>query len=146
MARSKLHPLERYAFSWELPVRTTDLNHANHLSAAALTGIFDEVFARFIASLNLGHPGLGADHLAPIHADAQVNYLGEGRLHDVLTIEVAVGSRFSKGFRVHYRVSHGERPIALAEIGMVCFDYARQAAAPLPPVFLEALNQLVTPS
>ena len=140
MPRVILSPLDNYQFSVLLPVRTTDLNRADHLSAYALVGMLDEAYARFIRHLDLGHPGLGAPHVSSINAELQVNYLGEGRLHDELKLEVGVGELTQKSFRLHYRVTTLDRPIALAEIGVVCFDYVAKKPVPLPQVFLDALS------
>ena len=142
MPRAILKPLDAYEFSWRLAVRTTDLNHADHLSAYALVGMLDEAYARFIRHLDLGLPGLGAPHVSSINADLQVNYLGEGKLHDELCIEVAVRDISTKSFRAHYRLSAGVRPIALAEVGVVCFDYVAKSPAPLPKAFLKAISVL----
>ena len=142
MPRATLSPLETYEFSWSLPVRTTDLNHADHLSARALVGMLDEVYTRFMRHLDLGQPGLGAARLSSINADLQVNYLGEGKLHDDLCIEVGIRDISTRSFRAHYRVNAGERAIAIAEIGVVCFDYVDKKSAPLPEVFMDAVSRL----
>ena len=141
MPRVKLKPLESYGFSISLPVRTTDLNSADHLAAYALVGMLDEAYARFVRQLELEKPGFGADNLGSINADLQVNYQGEGKLHDELCIEVGLCDVGGKSFRVHYRVTAGKRPIALAEIGVVCFDYRDKKPAPLPKVFLDAISK-----
>lgn len=142
MPRVQLTPLSAYPFSFELPVRVTDLNHADHLAAYALVGMLDEAWVRFLAHLKLGEPGLGEPGLGSINAELVVNYLGEGKLHDGLTIAVGVREISSKSFRLHFLVSRDEQKIALAEIGVVCFDYVAKKAAPLPAVFLSALNNL----
>ena len=139
MPRVKLEPLNHYGFSMTLPARTTDLNSADHLAAYALVGMLDEVYARFIRQLKLEKPGFGAEHLSSINADLQVNYQGEGKLHDELLFELGLQDVGGKSFRVHYRVTAAGRPIALAEIGVVCFNYQEKKPAPLPEVFLKAI-------
>ena len=141
MPRVKLEPIDRYGFSITLPVRTTDLNSADHLAAYALVGMLDEAYARFVRQLNLEKPGFGADNLGSINADLQVNYQGEGKLHDELLIELGLCEVGGKSFRVHYRVTSGEKSIALAEIGVVCFDYQEKKPALLPKVFLDAVSK-----
>ncbi len=141
MPRVKLEPLDSYKFSISLPVRTTDVNSADHLAAYALVGMLDEAFARFIRQLNLAKPGFGADNLGSINADLQVNYLGEGKLHDDLLIELALSDLGGKSFRVHYRVTCGDKAVALAEIGVVCFDYREKTPALLPDTFLKVASK-----
>ncbi|MEC9465589.1 MAG: thioesterase family protein [Myxococcota bacterium] len=143
MPRTKLIPLDTYDFSEVLPVRVTDLNRADHLSAYALVGMLDEVYARFVVSLDLGESGLGAPHVGSINAELQVNYLGEGKLHDALLVELAIRDLGSKSFRVHYRVGCGERPIALAEVGVVCFDYSAKKPTQLPEAFVRKIGGAV---
>ena len=143
MPRLKLEPIERYRFSITLPVRTTDLNSADHLAAYALVGMLDEAYARFVRQLKLEKPGFGADNLGSINADLQVNYQGEGKLHDELLIELGLSDVSEKSFRVHYRVTSGEKAIALAEIGVVCFNYHEKKSAPLPEVFLDAISNFL---
>ena len=140
MPRVKLTPLDRYDFTWRLSVRTPDLNRANHMSAYALVGILDEAYARFIDHLDLGQPGLGARNVSSINGDLQIVYLGEGQLHDELDIELGV-REVSRRSRVHYRIQVADKPIALAEIGAVCFDYVAKKAVALPKVFLDALDR-----
>mgnify|MGYP000296153190 CR=1 FL=1 len=142
MARVKLTPLDTYPFSVRLIVRSTDLNRADHLSAYALVGMLDAAYAQFIRELDLGQPGLGAPNLSSINADLQVNYLGEGKLHDELVVEMATLDLTEKSFRIHYRLTCDDRPIALAEIGVVCFDYGAKKPAPLPQVFVDAIARL----
>lgn len=140
MPRVQLLPLDQYLFSWRLPVRTTDLNRADHLSAYALVGMLDEAYARFLGSLKLGDSDLGSADIGSINADLQVSYLGEGKLHDMLTIDVGIDEISNRSFRVHYRVTTDRKTIALAQIGVVCFDYRLKKTAPLPHRFLDALN------
>ena len=140
MPRMKLHPLETYRFSTRLSVRVTDLNRADHLSAYALVGMLDEAYAQFVIDLSLGGAGFGAPNVSSINAELQVNYQGEGKLHDELTIDMGVGEIGGKGFRLHYRVTCGERAIALAEVGVVCFDYVVKKPIAVPVEFIEALR------
>ena len=141
MPRVKLESLESYGFSMVLPVRTTDVNSADHLAAYALVGMLDEAYARFIRQLDLEKPGFGADNLGSINADLQVNYQGEGKLHDELLIELGLRDLGGKSFRVHYRVTCGDKAVALAEIGVVCFDYREKRPALLPEIFLNAASK-----
>ena len=83
-----------------------------------------------------------AEHLSSINADLQVNYQGEGKLHDELLFELGLQDVGGKSFRVHYRVTAAGRPIALAEIGVVCFNYQEKKPAPLPEVSFQSDCQL----
>ena len=66
MPRVVLKPLDDYLFTWQMPIRTTDMNYANHLSACALVGMLDEAYTRFLESLGLGEMGFG-EHIVNQH-------------------------------------------------------------------------------
>jgi len=102
--------------------------------------MLDEAYAQFVIDLSLGGAGFGAPNVSSINAELQVNYQGEGKLHDELTIDMGVGEIGGKGFRLHYRVTCGERAIALAEVGVVCFDYVVKKPIAVPVEFIEALR------
>ena len=106
--------------------------------------MLDEAYARFLDHLKLDLAGLslGAPNVSSINADLQVAYLGEGKLHDELTIEVGVRDISNKSFRVHYRVSGANKPVALAQIGVVCFDYVAHKTVPLPQTFRDAVARV----
>tara|TARA_B100001093_G_scaffold360079_1_gene344789 strand:+ start:308 stop:742 length:435 start_codon:yes stop_codon:yes gene_type:complete len=140
MPRVILKPLDTYQFTWRMPVRTTDMNYANHLSACALVGMLDEAYTRFLRSLKLGHMGFGLPNVCSINGDLQVNYLSEGQLHDELTMEIAIAEIKLKSFRVFHRIKTGDRIVALAEVGAVCFDYQTKKTTALPQAFIDAVS------
>ncbi|MGC6417359.1 MAG: acyl-CoA thioesterase [Bradymonadia bacterium] len=139
MPRVVLKPLDDYLFTWQMPIRTTDMNYANHLSACALVGMLDEAYTRFLESLGLGEMGFGEPNICSINGDLQVNYLSEGHLHEMLSMEIGIGEISRKSFRVFHRVTAKDRVIALAEVGAVCFDYKSKRSAELPEAFIKAV-------
>ena len=144
MPRVKLSPLKHYDFTWRLPVRTSDLNYADHLAAYALVAMLDEVYVRFLKHIGVTPTDLGAPGVSTIHADLQVNYLGEGKMHDELDVELAIRELKEKSMRVFYRFSTEGRPVALAEVGIVCFDYQKRPAT-FPAAFTAAIVQSQSP-
>lgn len=66
--------------------------------------------------------------------DAAVIYQGEAFAGDRLVIEVASDEPSRSGFRFFYRVTRSGdgKEIALAESGMVCFDYKEGKIKKLP--------------
>jgi acyl-CoA thioester hydrolase len=69
-----------------------------------------------------------------IIADTAVVYQREAFAGDVLRFEVAGGEQTRRGFRLFFRVTRpqDDKPIALVENGMVCFDYQTRSTKPLP--------------
>lgn len=133
MPRLDLRPREPYPFHCELVVRTTDLNYGGHLGNDRLLALVHEARVAFLAlhgwtELDCGGAGL-------IMGDAAICYRAEAFAGDRLRLEVAAVEPGRLGFRLATRVT---RPadgieVALAETGMVCFDYARRRPVPLPP-------------
>jgi len=132
MPRIKLKPLEIYPFSLELDVRITDLNYGGHLGNDRLLSMVHEARVAFLAEHGLSELDCGGVSL--IMGDAALVFQGEAYAGDVLRFEVAAGEASRSGFRLFYRItrpSDGSR-IALAETGMVCFDYQARKICPLP--------------
>jgi acyl-CoA thioesterase FadM len=132
MPRVKLKALDSYPFSIELEVRITDLNYGGHLGNDRLLSLVHEARAAFLSGHGLSELDCGGVSLTM--GDAALVYQGEAYAGDALRFEVAAGEAGRSGFRIFYRVT---RPadgsaIALAETGMVCFDYRARKICPLP--------------
>ena len=132
MPRIKLKPLEIYPFAIELDVRITDLNYGGHLGNDRLLSLVHEARSAFLAHHGLSELDCGGVSL--IMGDAALVFLGEAYAGDVLRFEVAAGEASRSGFRLFYRITRPSdgSPIALAETGMVCFDYQARKICPLP--------------
>jgi len=132
MPRIKLKPLEIYPFAIELDVRITDLNYGGHLGNDRLLSLVHEARVAFLAEHGLSELDCGGVSL--IMGDAALVFQGEAYAGDVLRLEVAAGEASRSGFRLFYRMTRPSdgSPIALAETGMVCFDYQARKICPLP--------------
>jgi acyl-CoA thioesterase FadM len=132
MPRIKLKPLEIYPFAIELDVRITDLNYGGHLGNDRLLSLVHEARVAFLAEHGLSELDCGGVSL--IMGDAALVFQGEAYAGDVLRLEVAAGEASRSGFRLFYRITRPSdgSPIALAETGMVCFDYQARKICPLP--------------
>ena len=132
MPRIKLKSLDIYPFSIELDVRITDLNYGGHLGNDRLLSLVHEARSAFLAHHGLSELDCGGVSL--IMGDAALVFLGEAYAGDVLRFEVAAGEASRSGFRLFYRITRPSdgSPIALAETGMVCFDYQARKICPLP--------------
>jgi acyl-CoA thioesterase FadM len=132
MPRLKLDPLDRYPFSCELTVRTTDLNYGGHLGNDRLLSLVHEARVAFLARHGLSELDFAGVSL--ILADAAIVYQAEAYAGDRLRFEVAAGEPSRTGFRIFYRVTRAEDGlgVALVENGMACFDYGKRKVAALP--------------
>jgi acyl-CoA thioesterase FadM len=134
MPRIRLKPLDRYPFNTNITVRITDLNYGGHLGNDSLLSIVHEARVAFLASHDLIEIDCGGVSLTM--GDAALLYQGEAYAGDDLKIEVAAGEPSESGFRLFYRLTRSSdaKEIALAETGMVCFDYKAKKVMPLPKV------------
>ena len=140
MPRIRLKTLKDYPFHIDLRVRVTDLNYGGHLGNDRLLSLVHEARVAFLAEHGLSELDCGGVSLTM--GDAALVYQGEAYAGDVLRFEVAAGEASRSGFRIFYRISRpsDNSPIALAETGMVCFDYQARKICPLP----EAVRRVCT--
>ena len=132
MPRIKLIARDSYPFQIEMPVRVTDLNYGGHLGNDRLVSLIQEARVAFLAGFGFSEIDCGGVSL--ILGDTAIVYKGEAFAGDRLRFEVAAGEPGTSGFRLFYRISRGPEntPIAMAETGMVCFDYQKRRIQPLP--------------
>jgi acyl-CoA thioester hydrolase len=132
MPRVQLEPRARYPFAWEITVRTTDLNYGGHLGNDRVLSLVHEARVAFLASHGWTELDCGGASL--IMADAALVYRAEAFAGDVLRIDVAACEPGRTGFRLAYRLTRvaDGAVIALAETGLVAFDYERRRVARLP--------------
>lgn len=132
MPRVEIRPLVQYPFATELRVRITDLNYGGHLGNDRLLALIHEARVAFLAAHGWSEMDCGGASL--IMSDAVISFLGQAYAGDRLRFEVAMGEPTRCGFRLFYRVTRAtdDARIALAETGMVCFDYRAGKVRPLP--------------
>lgn len=134
MPRIRLKPLDFYPFCTKIIVRVTDLNYGGHLGNDSLLSLVHEARVAFLASHAFSEVDCGGVSLTM--GDAAIVYQGEAYAGDELSIEVAAGEPSRSGFRLFYRLTRSKdgQKIALAETGMVCFDYTLKKIMPLPKI------------
>lgn len=132
MPRIQLKPLDEYPFHTDIAVRTTDLNYGGHLGNDKLLSLIHEARVAFLAHHGFSELDCGGAPL--IMGDVVINYKGEALAGELLRFEVAAGEPGRSGFRLFYRITRPKdgQAIALAENGMVFFDYESRKIRPLP--------------
>ena len=142
MPRIKLTPCPSYPFRFSITVRTTDLNYGGHLGNDKVLALIHEARTAFLASHDMTELECGGVSL--IMGDAAVVYKKEAFAGEQLDIAVAAGEPGRSGFRLFYRITRpsDRAQIALAETGMVTYDYKAQKIVRLP----EELRALCTVS
>ncbi len=135
MARVNINLPQRFIFSMEIPLRTSDINYGGHLGHDSVLSLTQEARAAMLAKYgfteeNIDGPGL-------IIADAALEYKSEAFYGDVLVIDVAVGDWGRKGCDIYYRITNKAtgREVARAKTGIVFFDYRTRKPALVPERF-----------
>jgi acyl-CoA thioesterase FadM len=142
--RIKLQEQPFYEFYYEVTVQVRDINYGGHLGNDALVGLIHEARFNLLHRLGLSEKNLGDGQTGIIMADLAVNFKGEGFLLDTLCIESHIGEMSEmtlRGFRVFHRVSKDDLLLALAETGIVAFNYRDRKVASIPDAFLQALDE-----
>ena len=143
MARIKLAPLDHYQSVYETAVEVTDLNYGNHLGNDALVGIIHRARVHFLHWLGASENNLGDGKTGILLGDLIVNYKGESFLFDKLGVESSIGKVRSKGFRMFHRITVAQgKLIALAETGIVAFNYHERKVARIPESFVSKISDL----
>ncbi len=143
MPRIKLDPLDRYQHTYETSIEVTDLNYGNHMGNDALVGIIHRARVHFLYQLGASENNLGDGKTGILMTDLIVNYKGEGMLFDRIIVASSIGEVRPKGFRIFYKISIvNKRIIALAETGIVGFDYKKRKVAKIPESFVSKISDL----
>ena len=143
MARIKLIPLDHYQHVYETAVEVTDLNYGNHLGNDALVGIIHRARVHFLHWLGASENNLGDGKTGILLGDLIVNYKGESFLFDKLGVESSIGEVRSKGFRMFHRITAAQgKLIALAETGIIAFNYHERKVARIPESFVSKISDL----
>ncbi len=139
MPRVKLQPQPKYEFHYEVTLQVRDINYGGHLGNDALVGLLHEARINLLHSLGLSEMNLGDGQTGIIMADLVVNFLEEGFMLDRLDIDSHIGEMTQRSFRIFHRVTRGDKILALAETGLVSFNYAERKTARIPKSFRQVM-------
>ena len=136
MSRIKIERPHAWDFSTDIPVRITDINYGNHVGNDAMVGILHEARMRWLRQL--GHTSeLIAPPVGLIMVDLAIRFKHEAVHGDILTVQLALKDRTSRGFTLVYEISKAEgREVARAQSGFVFFDYTLKQLADSPVEFI----------
>ncbi len=140
MPRTRLEELPFYAFSCTITLQPRDINYGGHLGNDSLVSLIGTARARMLHSVGLSEGDLGDGKTGMIMADLTVNFRAEAFMFDELRVDTHVGEMTKTGFRIFHRVKKGDDVIALAETGMVAFDYANRRIGRVTESFTKAVT------
>lgn len=146
MARVKIKKQEHYPFTTDLTIRVSDLNYGAHLGYDRVLTLSHQARMEMLAKWDLAETDLGDGKTGFVVADVGANYLGEGFLGDVLSVEIVPLDIGEVTFRLAYRFVNKKtgKDIALLEIGFVAFDYNERRLGRFPKGFIDRLSSLAS--
>ncbi|MGA3172864.1 MAG: thioesterase family protein [Syntrophorhabdales bacterium] len=136
--RLRLVEQERYTFCYPARVEPRDISPGGHLGADNIVMLLSLARAYVFHSMGLAQEDLG-DGVGIVMVDIAVNYKAEAFLFDEVAVDTQFGAFVQKGFSIYQRVRKGKKVLALAETGILTFDYRSRKVAPVPERFLKAL-------
>lgn len=139
MPRTRLVARKIYAFQYSTTVKIRDINYGNHLGNDAVVGLLHEARIDMLGKIGCSELDLGGHKIGIIIADLIVNYKKQGYLGDRIIIYLHIDDIAKSGFRIYYKIEREGDLIALAETGIVVYDYLAEKIAKVPEVFLNSL-------
>ncbi len=139
MSRIKLTIQREYEFRHTITLQPRDINYGGHMGNDALVSLLGTARVAMLHSMGFTELHLGGHKTGVIMSDLSVNFKAEAFMLEELHIDTHVGEFTRTGFRLFHRVTRGETLVALAETGMVTFDYVSRRPSPVPGAFFNAL-------
>lgn len=133
MSRIQVNFPEKNIFSTEIKVRITDLNYGGHLGNDSMLALLHEARVRYLK--HFGYSEMDVEGTGIIMADVAIQFKTEAFYAERLTIAIAVGDFSRVSFDIYYKVSSGNREVAIAKTGIVFFNYVKKKVAAVPEKF-----------
>jgi acyl-CoA thioester hydrolase len=144
MARTRLSEKEHYEFCYPVTLQPRDINYSGHMGVDSLVTIIGSARAYIFKSIGLSELNLGEKRIGIIMTDLVMDMRAEGFMFDKLEILTHVGELTRNGFRFFHRVIRNGSLIALAETGVLVFNYAERKVARVPDSLIRALELSAT--
>ncbi|OHE59222.1 MAG: hypothetical protein A2Y36_09745 [Treponema sp. GWA1_62_8] len=141
MPRIKLKERTSYRFSVTCPVRVDDINYGGHMDNARFVSFLHEARVRFLQELGATETDLGDGRTGIVMGDLAVNYKAEVFRGAELTIRCDIDEMEARGFRVFYRIENEGAVAAVAETGIIGFDYGERTIGRIPASFIERVRE-----
>lgn len=138
MARVKLVEQEEYRFHYPVRIEPRHLSIGNHLHSNNLIILASAARADVFHSMGLTEVDLGDGVTGIVIADIVVSYKAEAFLHDEIVIDTHFGAFTSRSFTVFQRIRKSDKVLAIAETGLVTFNYRSRKIARIPERVLQA--------
>jgi acyl-CoA thioesterase FadM len=124
-----------FKYTFEIPVRITDINYGGHVGNDRMLTLAHEARVQFLATH--GYSEMNLEGVSLILTKASLELRRELFFGDPLFVGVTAGNFTAKGFDLFYKMEkqnkEGIRELTAALItSMVCYDYTNKKIVPLP--------------
>ena len=132
---------EHIHYSTTYRVLYSDVNTANHLAAARILPIGNEMMLDFIRALGFQDP-TNIDGSGMIMANSMTDYLGEARYSEQLIINMSVSHNDAKALDItfHFINRANNQDIAIHQCRMLFFNYESSKVVAIPGSFKQRLS------
>ncbi len=139
MARVEIDMPDEFLFETELEVFSVFVNAAGHMGNDSLISLLNEARTRFMRASGAGKLLPKGTYL--INADSAVIYKSEAFYNDRLRFQLTASDFHKYGCDIVCRVTHAEsgKEVALAKVGLLCFDSQARKVLLLPAEFREKI-------
>jgi acyl-CoA thioester hydrolase len=140
MAKIKLKPRGSYQYQYNTTINVRDVNYGGHLGNDAVVALLQEARLRLLRDLGCSELDLGDGETGIIMNELAVNYQSEGYLFDEISVLSEITDVKAASFRIQHRVIRGDTTLALAEVGIVAFNYTSRSISEIPKTFINKLE------
>ena len=143
MPRIKINLPGDFSFSTTIPVRITDINYGGHVGNDSILSIIHEARVQYLNSF--GYEELNLDGAGLIMADVMIEFKHELFYGNQVKVSVKATELTKIAFTIYYKLealSEGDenKLIAIAQTGMVCYDYTNKKIMAIPETVLSKLS------
>jgi len=144
MPKVKLKKMDNYEFEYKTILQVRDINYGGHLGNDALVSLTHIARINMLRTLGFSELDLGDGKTGIIMADLAVNYIGEGFMFDEVTVLTHIDEISPVSFRVFHNFIKDDKTIALAETGIIAFDYNERRITEIPETFFYSLKKYIS--
>ena len=138
----RLKRRDHYRFQYHTTIGIRDVNYGGHLGNDTLVSILHDARVRMLNVLGATELDLGDSETGIIMNELAVNYRAEGRLLENITVHSDIDGIKTASFKICHLVTRDEAVIAIAETGIVAYNYSENRISTLPQRFLEKLETI----
>lgn len=143
MANLTLFKQTSYSFSYNRTILISDLNYQSVVSNDTLARILQEARLEIFRSFGGSELDLGDGETGIIIYDLVFNLFAPFRINDQITICSKLGQLTPSSFRIYHKIVKQDKISALAEAGLISYNYHSHKTTVLPEVVRKNLENRI---